>query len=75
MSLVKRVQAWAVKPYQIPSASMEPTLDIGQRVLVNRLGTHFGDPDVGDIIVFHPPAGADREAAHCGVRPVPQRAR
>jgi signal peptidase I len=74
VGLAFAVQAWAVKPYQIPSASMEPTLDIGQRVLVNRLGTHFGDPDVGDIIVFHPPAGADRESAHCGVRPVPERA-
>lgn len=53
------VQAYLVKPYRIPSSSMEPTLDIGQRVLVNRAGTHFGDPSVGDILVFHPPAGAD----------------
>jgi signal peptidase I len=46
------VQAFAVKPYQIPSASMEPTLDIGQRVLVNRVTYRFSDPDVGDIVVF-----------------------
>ena len=59
------VQAWAVKPYQIPSASMEPTLTVGQRVLVNRLGTHFGAPQVGDVVVFHPPVGADQQ--RCGV--------
>jgi len=53
------VQAWAVKPYQIPSASMEPTLTVGQRVVVNRIGTHFGEPEIGDILVFMPPLGAE----------------
>ena len=53
------IQLLLVKTYRIPSESMEPTLDIGQRVLVNRIGTHFGDPSVGDIVVFHPPKGAD----------------
>ena len=48
-----------VKPYQIPSESMEPTLDVGQRVLVNRFLYQFGDPEVGDIVVFHPPQGAE----------------
>ena len=48
-----------VKPYQIPSESMEPTLDVGQRVLVNRFLYQFGDPEVGDIVVFHPPKGAE----------------
>jgi signal peptidase I len=57
-------QATVAKPYQIPSPSMEPTLDIGQRVIVDRLAYRFGDPSIGDIVVFHPPAGA--EANHCG---------
>jgi signal peptidase I len=42
---------------------MEPTLAIGQRVLANRLISH---PSVGDIVVFHPPAGADPQPAQCG---------
>lgn len=46
------VQAFLVKPYTIPSASMEPTLEIGQRILVNRIS---GGPHLGDIVVFHPP--------------------
>ncbi len=49
------IQALLVKPYKIPSGSMIPTLAIGQRILVDRLATH---PAVGDIVVFHPPAGA-----------------
>jgi signal peptidase I len=52
-------QATVAKPYQIPSESMEPTLDVGQRVLVDRLAYRFGDPSIGDIVVFHPPAGAE----------------
>jgi len=60
------IQAFLVKTYKIPSGSMEPTLDIGQRVLVNRIGMNFGDPSVGDIVVFHPPAGADVQPARCG---------
>jgi signal peptidase I len=61
------IQAFLVKPYQIPSPSMEPTLEPGQRVLVNRLGYRFGDPKIGDIVVFHPPAGAEpSNGKQCG---------
>ncbi len=49
------IQAFIVKPYRIPSASMVPTLAVGQRILTNRLSTH---PKIGDVVVFHPPAGA-----------------
>ena len=54
--LALAIQAFIIKPYRIPSGSMLPTLHINQRVLVNRIGTHFSTPQVGDIIVFHPPA-------------------
>jgi signal peptidase I len=60
-------QAYAVKPYRIPSPSMEPTLHVGDLVLVNRfsyrvLGEH---PGVGDIVVFNPPRGADMPSPVC----------
>jgi signal peptidase I len=57
------IQAFVVKPYRIPSSSMFPTLQVDQRILVNRLSTH---PGIGDIVVFHPPAGAtDDTGAQC----------
>jgi signal peptidase I len=61
------IQALLVKPYKIPSPSMVPTLQPGQRVLVWRLDT---SPGVGQITVFHPPAGADsgNPSAECGKR-------
>src|ERR1700742_905437 len=66
LGLALAIQAWVVKPYQIPSGSMEPTLDVGQRVLVNRFIYHLHEPRVGDIVVFHPPEGAET-GIECGV--------
>ena len=66
LGLALAIQAWLVKPYQIPSESMEPTLDVGQRVLVNRFIYDFKKPQIGDIVVFHPPAGAE-SSSECGV--------
>jgi signal peptidase I len=64
LALAFGIQAFLVKPYRIPSGSMEPTLAIGQRVLVDRVGNDFFAPSVGDIVVFHPPAGATSQT--CG---------
>lgn len=64
LGLALGIQAFLVKPYRIPSESMVPTLEIGQRVLVNRIGTRFSDPSVGDVTVFHPPRGS--ETNECG---------
>jgi signal peptidase I len=55
LGLALAIQAFVVKPYRIPSGSMLPTLHINQRVLVDRIGTHFSTPHLGDITVFHPP--------------------
>jgi signal peptidase I len=76
LSLALATQAWAIKPYKIPSGSMEPTFNIGQRVLANRFIYDFEDPSVGDIIVFHPP-GSGIDDIPCGVehsssQPCPQ---
>jgi len=65
VGLALGIQQWIVKPYRIPSGSMEPTLAIGQRVLVDRIGMHFGDPHVGEIAVFNPPRSAQQQV--CGV--------
>ena len=70
LGLALLIQALVVKPYRIPSESMEPTLDIGQRVLVDRIGNRFSDPSVGDVVVFKPPAGAEQPfGEQCGSPP------
>jgi signal peptidase I len=66
LALAEGVQAEVVKPFKIPSGSMEPTLEIGQRVLVNRLAFDFHSPHRGEVVVFHPPSNLSCAA---GVRP------
>lgn len=69
LGLAFLIQAFIVKPYKIPSGSMEPTLKVGQRVLVDRIGMRFGGPSVGDVVVFHPPQGAEHEVCGSVSRP------
>jgi signal peptidase I len=45
----------------VDGASMEPTLETGERVIVNRLSYRFGNPQIGDIIVFHFPRDPSEE--------------
>jgi signal peptidase I len=49
------IKTFLVQAFFIPSASMVPTLEIGDRVLVNKLVYDFGEPQRGDIIVFEDP--------------------
>jgi len=65
LGLALGIQAFIVKPFRIPSESMEPTLDVGQRVLVDRVTNHFSSFHRGDVVVFKPPKGADTD--ECGV--------
>ncbi len=51
-ALTLLVKAFVVQVYRIPSASMENTLQIGDRVLVNKLVYHFRGIARGDVVVF-----------------------
>jgi signal peptidase I len=53
--LAMLIQLFLVKPFTIPTGSMEPTLMISDRVLVNRFILHFREPKPGDIVVFRSP--------------------
>jgi signal peptidase I len=44
-----------VQNYKVEGFSMEPTLDDGQYLLINKVGMHFHQPERGDIIVFQYP--------------------
>ncbi|HSO95704.1 MAG TPA: signal peptidase I [Acidimicrobiia bacterium] len=51
------IKTFLFQAFYIPSASMEPTLNIGDRVLVNKLSYDFHDVRRGDIVVFKAPPG------------------
>ena len=50
--LTAGIKAWAVEAFRIPSGSMEDTLRVGDRVLVNKLVYRVRGIDRGDVIVF-----------------------
>ncbi len=53
-------QATVAKPYQIPSGSMLPTIQLQDRILANRLVYRLHGVEHGDVIVFQPPAGVEQ---------------
>ncbi len=50
------VKTFLFQAFYIPSESMEPTLDVGDRVLVNKLSYDLHDVNRGDVVVFELPA-------------------
>lgn len=49
------LRTFVIQPYFIPSGSMEPTLKVGDKVLVNKLSYDFHSVHRGDVIVFKKP--------------------
>ncbi|MGH9057164.1 MAG: signal peptidase I [Acidimicrobiales bacterium] len=47
------VRTFVVEPFFIPSGSMEPTLQVNDRILVNKLSYDLHAVHRGDIVVFH----------------------
>jgi signal peptidase I len=55
------IKTFLLQAFYIPSASMEPTLRVGDRVLVNKLVYRFHPPRRGDVIVFEDPTPGPEE--------------
>ena len=49
-----------LQAFYIPSASMYPTLQKGDRVLVNKISYKLHDVNRGDVVVFERPPERDR---------------
>ena len=60
------VRAFVFQTFYIPSGSMEPTLQVGDRIVVNKLAYAFHGVHRGDIVVFRTPPNE-----HCAGPPVP----
>jgi signal peptidase I len=55
------VQAFLMKPFTIHQVSMRPTLEEGDRILLNRLSYRFRAEARGDIVVLHSPINVDED--------------
>ena len=55
------LRPFVVKSFWIPSESMVPTLEVGDRFLANKFVYRFWEPERGDIIVFRSVEGGDED--------------
>ena len=55
------MRTYVVQTFYIPSGSMEPTLQIGDRIIVSKLSVEWGTIHRGDILVVKAPP-----SEHCG---------
>jgi signal peptidase I len=55
------VRPFIVEPFWIPSESMVPTLEVGDRLFVNKFVYRLWEPERGDIVVFDDVEGGDDE--------------
>ncbi len=55
------MRSFVFQTYFIPSGSMVPTLQIGDRLIVDKLSVDFGTINRGDIVVFLAPSAVSRD--------------
>jgi signal peptidase I len=48
------IRTFVAEARYIPSGSMLPTLEINDRLIIDKLGYKFSDPERGDVVVFSP---------------------
>lgn len=56
--LATGIRTFIVQPYVVPTGSMVPTIEIGDRVIANKFVYRFEEPEVGDIVVLDDPTGS-----------------
>ncbi|MCR4398387.1 MAG: signal peptidase I [Firmicutes bacterium] len=55
------IQGFVVQSWIVDGPSMEPTLQNGERLFINKFVYRVGQPKRGDIVVFHLPRRGDRD--------------
>lgn len=56
------IKTFLLQAFYIPSGSMIPTLEVGDRVLVEKVTYRWRQPERGEVIVFRRPGAQDRDA-------------
>lgn len=49
------IRIWIIQPFFVSGASMEPSFDDGDYLVIDELSYHFREPERGEVVVFHSP--------------------
>lgn len=63
------LRTFIFEPFIVPTPSMEPTLLVGDKVIVNKLSYRWGKIGRGDLVVFYSPTEPGKELVKKGYRP------
>ncbi len=58
------IRTFVAEARYIPSGSMEPTLMINDRLIIDKVGYKFNQPQRGDIVVFNPTKALRQQGFH-----------
>jgi len=53
--LATLIRVFIFEPFIVPSPSMDPTLKVGDKVIINKIAYKIGSIERGDIVAFHSP--------------------
>ncbi len=67
VALSLALRTFVFQTYYIPSGSMIPTLQVGDRIIVDKLAVDWGTIHRGDILVFKSPPGEHCDGGHVGI--------
>jgi len=60
LTLALAIRLFVAEPRFIPSDSMVPTLEVGDRLVVEKVSFRFRQPQRGEVIIFEPPQQLQR---------------
>ena len=60
LAIALAIRTFIIEAFKIPSGSMKPTLEVGDRIFVNKFIYRFKEPQRGDIVVFRYPLDPKR---------------
>lgn len=55
LAVVLPIRWFVAEPYIVVGASMDPTFESNQYIIVDQLSYQFGDPSRGQVVIFHDP--------------------
>ena len=57
LAIIVPIRYFVVQPFFVRGASMHPTFESGDYLVINEIGYRIAEPRRGDVIVFRPPQG------------------